>query len=124
MKGVDQVADFQHRDSVLRKQNVFGEMRGRSLKSWVTLPHCQGVAFRGCSPQSDVDQLNCAPSIPVSSKGGAGHSRRLLGRSRPIVKLRVKILDFAWIGGAGGIRTPDLFNAIEALSQLSYSPMH
>ena len=25
-------------------------------------------------------------------------------------------------GGAGGIRTPDLFNAIEALSQLSYSP--
>ena len=25
-------------------------------------------------------------------------------------------------GGAEGIRTPDLFNAIEALSQLSYSP--
>ena len=26
-------------------------------------------------------------------------------------------------GGAEGIRTPDLFNAIEALSQLSYSPI-
>ena len=26
------------------------------------------------------------------------------------------------IGGAGGTRTPYLFNAIEALSQLSYSP--
>ena len=26
-------------------------------------------------------------------------------------------------GGAEGNRTPDLFNAIEALSQLSYSPM-
>ncbi len=27
------------------------------------------------------------------------------------------------LGGAEGIRTPDLFNAIEALSQLSYSPI-
>ena len=26
-------------------------------------------------------------------------------------------------GGAKGIRTPDLLNAIQALSQLSYSPM-
>ena len=26
------------------------------------------------------------------------------------------------IGGAGGTRTPYLFNAIEALSQMSYSP--
>ena len=26
-------------------------------------------------------------------------------------------------GGAGGTRTPYLFNAIEALSQLSYSPV-
>jgi hypothetical protein len=26
-------------------------------------------------------------------------------------------------GGAGGTRTPYLFNAIEALSQLSYSPI-
>ncbi len=26
-------------------------------------------------------------------------------------------------GGAGGTRTPYLFNAIEALSQMSYSPM-
>ena len=26
-------------------------------------------------------------------------------------------------GGAGGTRTPCLFNAIEALSQMSYSPM-
>jgi hypothetical protein len=27
-----------------------------------------------------------------------------------------------WTGGAGGTRTPYLFNAIEALSQMSYSP--
>ena len=28
-----------------------------------------------------------------------------------------------WGGGAGGTRTPYLFNAIEALSRLSYSPI-
>jgi hypothetical protein len=27
-----------------------------------------------------------------------------------------------WGGGAKGIRTPDLLNAIQTLSQLSYSP--
>src|SRR5256885_16209384 len=27
------------------------------------------------------------------------------------------------LGGAGGIRTPDLLSAIQALSQLSYSPI-
>ena len=34
-----------------------------------------------------------------------------------------KVLDFIQFGGAGGTRTPYLFNAIEALSRLSYSPM-
>ena len=33
------------------------------------------------------------------------------------------VLDIVPFGGAEGIRTPDLFNAIEALSQLSYSPV-
>ena len=28
-----------------------------------------------------------------------------------------------WIGGAKGSRTPDLLNAIQALSQLSYIPI-
>ena len=28
-----------------------------------------------------------------------------------------------WIGGAKGDRTPDLLNAIQALSQLSYNPV-
>ena len=32
------------------------------------------------------------------------------------------VLDTVLFGGAGGIRTPYLFNAIEALSRLSYSP--
>ena len=34
----------------------------------------------------------------------------------------VKVLDFIQSGGAGGDRTLYLFNAIEALSQVSYSP--
>ena len=38
------------------------------------------------------------------------------------VKDMVKVLDFVQLGGAGGARTLYLFNAIEALSQLSYSP--
>ena len=29
-----------------------------------------------------------------------------------------------WGGGAEGNRTPDLYNAIVALSQLSYGPLH
>ena len=33
-----------------------------------------------------------------------------------------KVLDFVKRGGAGGTRTPDPLNAIEVLSQLSYSP--
>jgi hypothetical protein len=31
--------------------------------------------------------------------------------------------DTSWIGGAKGSRTPDLLNAIQALSQLSYGPI-
>ena len=34
-----------------------------------------------------------------------------------------EVLPMVSSGGAEGIRTPYLFNAIEALSQLSYSPM-
>ena len=38
------------------------------------------------------------------------------------LNLNVKVLDFIQFGGAGGNRTRYLFNAIEALSQMSYSP--
>ena len=43
---------------------------------------------------------------------------------------RVMIIEFAWMsrwtsaaGGVRGNRTPDLLNAIQALSQLSYDPL-
>ena len=35
---------------------------------------------------------------------------------------KVEVLPIVNFGGAGGTRTPYLFNAIEALSQMSYSP--
>ena len=35
----------------------------------------------------------------------------------------MKVLDFVQFGGAGGDRTLYLFNAIEALSRVSYSPI-
>ena len=41
----------------------------------------------------------------------------------PVNSLQLTRLRSDSHGGAEGIRTPDLFNAIEALSQLSYSPI-
>ena len=40
------------------------------------------------------------------------------------VRQSVKVLPIDNIGGAGGVRTPYLLNAIQALSQMSYSPTH
>ena len=39
------------------------------------------------------------------------------------VNLDLNVLDFVKFGGAGGDRTLYLFNAIEALSRVSYSPI-
>ncbi len=44
------------------------------------------------------------------------------GRATEKVALNSSVLSTVHDGGAGGTRTPYLFNAIEALSQLSYSP--
>ncbi len=43
-------------------------------------------------------------------------------RAKVFWKVRIRVLPFVNNGGAEGIRTPYLLNAIEALSQLSYSP--
>jgi hypothetical protein len=45
---------------------------------------------------------------------------RVLKRKRPIEYRPGEILSV--FGGGGGIRTPDLYSAIVALSQLSYAP--
>ncbi len=44
------------------------------------------------------------------------------GRDAEEVTLHGPVLATVKFGGAGGTRTPYLFNAIEALSQMSYSP--
>ena len=44
------------------------------------------------------------------------------GRNAEDMALNGSVLAFMPVGGAGGTRTPYLFNAIEALSQMSYSP--
>jgi hypothetical protein len=46
----------------------------------------------------------------------------LLIVNRFIKQLMINRSQFTIICGAEGIRTPDLLNAIQALSQLSYSP--
>ncbi len=47
---------------------------------------------------------------------------RIPGRNAEEMPLNGSVLSTVKIGGAGGTRTPCLFNAIEALSQMSYSP--
>ena len=62
---------------------------------------------------------------------GAGHRWRCFPRAAPIASA-IKLLQDAQdksfkvknlAGGARGSRTPDLLNAIQALSQLSYGPI-
>ncbi len=48
---------------------------------------------------------------------------RIPGRDAEEVALHSPVLSIVKYGGAGGTRTPYLLNAIEALSQLSYSPV-
>ena len=44
------------------------------------------------------------------------------GRREIEEKTNLEFVSVKKAGGAGGTRTPYLFNAIEALSQMSYSP--
>ena len=46
----------------------------------------------------------------------------LRGSDNSAIELGPRFMTTASGGGAEGIRTPDLINAIDALSQLSYSP--
>ena len=48
---------------------------------------------------------------------------RWLAMSAKLNHISKTVLSIVKFGGAGGTRTPYLFNAIEALSQLSYSPV-
>ena len=74
--------------------------------------------------QSFVKEIQVSPGnasiiytipMPEDSPIGASDSTELALNERVMNTIRVS--------GAEGSRTPDLFNAIEALSQLSYSPI-
>ena len=54
------------------------------------------------------NQVLLTYTIPMSSKG--------------LIEEELGVPSIVHYGGAGGIRTPYLLNAIQALSQLSYSP--
>ena len=45
-------------------------------------------------------------------------------KKRHIILLIYRLKPYLGFGGDEGDRTPDLLNAIQALSQLSYAPMH
>src|SRR5262245_9926157 len=60
----------------------------------------------------------CSPKCrPPSLKASAGILRRLVAEGLPSEAAKRRR-----DGGARGSRTPDLLNAIQALSQLSYGP--
>ena len=61
------------------------------------------------NPQRRQGRVTCAPGAPPKAK-----PRRFGGASA--------VQAFILIGGATGNRTPDLLNAIQALSHLSYDP--
>ena len=92
------------------------DMRNFLLKSDLT----ESRAFI----KSFVKEIEVAPgravirySIPMPEDS------RIPGRDTEEVALTSPVLSTVHCGGAGGTRTPYLFNAIEALSQLSYSPV-
>ena len=61
----------------------------------------------------------CAPCVSRSCVSGVA-SAKTKGRRKLAIGENQKSAE---IGGAKGSRTPDLLNAIQALSQLSYSPI-
>ena len=88
----------------------------------VPMPPCYDrSATDFCEPGRFSHNSKTVPStVHVSpfEKARTNH----LGRPRPPSQSSKMILASVRGGGAGGTRTPCLFNAIEALSQMSYSP--
>ena len=70
-------------------------------------------------PQAKVQRRFCLPYTLVGLEGARTHYSR---RPRPPSQSSKMVLVSVHCGGAEGIRTPDPLNAIEVLSQLSYSP--
>ena len=104
-----------HDDVLQPIAGAAGKSRRPSCAVLRTGPCCNqqrhSGSYRGC-------RQACSPLLRGLSPNRAG-----LGLDhRSITNLNTKVLDFVQFGGAGGTRTPYLFNAIEALSQMSYSP--
>ena len=68
--------------------------------------------------------------VTTLEMGYRGKHAARLGTEKRLSAMKTRASGTIWdregmvSGGAGGTRTPYLFNAIEALSQMSYSPTH
>ena len=78
--------------------------------------------FETASMEEKRILLNSFIEGTTKEAGGATIGYRLPVPQAPEGERSIKVLDFDRGGGAEGSRTPDLLNAIEALSQLSYGP--
>ena len=82
-----------------------------------TIAFCIGRACTTLpSLQMSCDQGHWSHKIVALRLRCVAGSRRALARPVSITSRR------RWVDGAEGARTPDLLGAIQALSQLSYSP--
>ena len=102
----------------------------RALRPFVLLArHCRR-AIKQRTAQSPYSQAACRPA---SARKAPAHKD--MGSMARAIKLPAPggyrifrgvfgIQDGGAGGGARGSRTPDLLNAIQALSQLSYGPVH
>ena len=96
----------------------------------------QPLALPAHSLAGNVRRSSAATDVsPLRLPGEFGLARSLSARRRAYTRAPVSLQGwpttpvrclcvFSFAGGAEGIRTPDLVSAIDALSQLSYSPSH
>ncbi|MDF2764572.1 MAG: hypothetical protein K0S81_1566 [Rhodospirillales bacterium] len=84
------------------------------------------AARRRCARIAGIFGTRLAPELERSPRGSVGpdhppQRRRADGARASGAPNHVELC-VCWNGGAEGNRTPDLYNAIVALSQLSYGP--
>ena len=97
----------------------------RRHRHWSLKPACLPISARGRSTvPNEVTTVRCAEQSGMLEEGlepSRGHPHRVLNPARLPIPPPEPYSSHH--DGAEGNRTPDLLNAIQALSQLSYGPL-
>ncbi len=93
----------------------------RRFRHWSLKPACLPIPARGPRPSRGVAARDDDEMLGEGLEPSRGCPHRILNPARlPIPPSEPAVIR---ADGAEGSRTPDLLNAIQALSQLSYSPV-